>query len=531
MRINQLKKALRFYFITEEDVPGFSPIQQVQIAIRAGATAIQYRNKSFSSRFFEEVAAIRDICKCNAVLFIINDDILLAKAVSADGVHLGQEDDDPDLAKRILGARSIIGKSISSMDELYHTDLSACDYIGTGPIFPTRTKKDAKKAMGLSGLKTAASASPVPVVAIGGIDQSNALACIQQGAAGVAVISAVTRAEDPFQNAIQIASACGCIPPSALLSPWADEFDLIDKLIQNVSINPFLKTPPGDDACLMMPLDRPVITTDAQRENVHFRLDWQTPLEVGHKAVEVTLSDLAASYAVPISLFVNLTLPDYISDQVVDTIYRGIKKSLAKHRCTLGGGNISKGADLALDLFAVGNGHESIFPKRSAAVPGFGLYCTGPLGLARTGLLALIRNDHGFTEPISKFISPSARFDAAKVLAKNGVPCVIDISDGLAGDAKQIAKASGISIALDVAPNMFHPALVSFCEKYHLNPEEMILTGGEDYELLFACSEGVFENVKKELSGAYAVGRCLEFRGKHIINLAENISSFQHGKK
>jgi thiamine-monophosphate kinase len=531
MMINQLKSALRFYFITEEDVPGFSPIQQVRIAVRAGATLIQYRNKSFSPRLFEEVAAIRSICKCNAVPFIINDDILLAKAVSADGIHLGQEDEDPSLAKRILGDQAIIGKSVSSMDELDHTDLSACDYIGAGPVFPTRTKKDAQKAMGLSGLKSVASASPVPVVAIGGIDETTASSCIRQGAAGVAVISVITRAKDPFQNALQIASACGCAPLSTVLSPWNDEFALINKLIQDVTANPYLKTAPGDDACLLMPLDRPVITTDAQREGVHFRFDWQTPYEVGGKAVEVTFSDLAACYAAPVSLFVNLTLPDYISEQVVDTIYQGIKNRLAKHRCPLGGGNIAAGADLALDLFAVGLGHDVIFPKRSAAVPGFGLYCTGPLGLARTGLLALLRKDHGFNEPISKFISPSARFDAARVLAKNRVPCVIDVSDGLAGDAEQIAKASGISISLDLRPFMFHPALVSFCETYRMEPEEIILTGGEDYELLFACPEDVFGNVKKDLPEAYAVGRCLEFQGRHMINLPENISSFQHGKK
>jgi thiamin-phosphate kinase len=528
---NQLKRALRFYFITEEDVPGLSPVQQVQIAVRAGATVIQYRNKSFSSRFFEEVAAARNICKCNAVPFIINDDILLAKAVSADGVHLGQEDEDPALAKRILGAHAIVGTSVSDMDEFRRTDLSECNYIGAGPVFPTDTKKDTKKAIGLSGLKTVVAASPVPVVAIGGIDQTTASACIQQGAAGIAVISAITRAKDPFQNALQISSACGCAPPSTVLSPWNDEFALIDKLIRDVPANTSLKLAPGDDACLLMPLNRPVITTDAQREGVHFRFDWQTPQEVGEKAVEVTLSDLAASYAAPVSLFVNLTLPDYISEQVVDKIYQGIKKTLAKHNCTLGGGNISRGIELALDLFAVGLGHDDLFPKRSAAVPGFGLYCTGPLGLARTGLLSLMRDDHGLKEPISKFIAPSARFDAAQVLAKHRVPCVIDISDGLAGDAKQIAKASQISIALDLEPSMFHPALVSFCEKYRLDPEEMVLTGGEDYELLFACPEDVFEKVKKDLPGAYAVGRCLEFQGTHMVNLPENISSFQHGKR
>ncbi|MEJ2657725.1 MAG: thiamine-phosphate kinase [Desulfobacterales bacterium] len=531
MLINQLKRALRFYFITEEDVAGLSPLEQVKIAIRAGATFIQYRNKTFSSRFFEEVAAIRNICKCNSVPFVINDNILLAKAVSADGVHLGQEDEDPTLAKRILGAHAIVGKSVSDLDEFYHTNLSDCDYIGTGPVFPTHTKKDAKKAIGLSGLKTMVTTSPVPVVAIGGIDQTTASACIQQGAAGVAVISVITRAKDPFQNALQVASACGCAPPTTVLSPWNDEFKLIDKLIQDIPSNSCLKTAPGDDACLLMPLNRPVITTDVQREGIHFRFDWQTAQEVGRKAVEATLSDLAASYATPVCLFVNLTLPDYISEQVVENIYQGIKRTLAKHNCTLGGGNISAGSDLALDLFAVGSAHKEIFPKRSAAVPGFGLYCTGPLGLARAGLLSLIRNDHGFKEPISKFISPSARFDAVQVLAKNRIPCVIDISDGLAGDAKQIAKASNISIALDLEPSMFSPALVSFCEKYHLNSEEMMLAGGEDYELLFACPEDVFENVKKELPEVYAVGRCLEFQGMHLVNLPENISSFQHGKR
>ncbi len=531
MLINQLKRALRFYFITDEDVPGFPPIQQVQSAIRAGATIIQYRNKSFSSRFFEDVAAIRNICKCNAVPFIINDNILLAKAVSADGVHLGQEDEDPTLAKRILGMQSIVGMSVSNMDELHHTDLSSCDYIGTGPVFSTRTKRDAKKNIGLSGLNAVAMAAPVPVVAIGGIDETTAASCIKQGAAGVAVISVITRARDPFQKALQVSSACGCVPPSTVLSPWNDEFALIKKLIKDMPADPLIEVPPGDDACLLKSLSRPVVTTDTQKEGVHFRFDWQTPQEVGSKAVEVTLSDLAASYATPVGLFVNLGLPDYIPDQIVETIYKGVKKSLAKHNCTLGGGNISLGLEVTLDLFAVGLGRDDIFPRRSAALPGHGLYCTGPLGLARAGLFSLIRKDNTFKELIEKFKSPSARFDAAHVLAENQVGCVIDVSDGLTGDAKRIAEASEVSIELDLRSSAFHPALVSFCEKYHLKPEEMIMAGGEDYELLFACPDDVFEHVKKKLPEAYYIGRCLEFQGTHMVNLPKNISSFQHGIK
>jgi len=99
----------------------------------------------------------------------------------ADGVHLGQDDEDPALAKRILGPQAIVGKSVSNLDELNASDLSVCDYIGTGPVFST--------------------------------------------------LSVVTRAKDPLQNALQIASACGCKPPSAVVSPWNDEFALIKKLI------------------------------------------------------------------------------------------------------------------------------------------------------------------------------------------------------------------------------------------------------------------------------------------------------------
>lgn len=527
----QLKRALRFYFITDEEVPGFSSAQQVQTAIRAGATIIQYRNKSFSSRFFEDVIAIRDICKCNAVPFIINDNILLARAVSADGVHLGQQDEDPAWAKRILGTQSIVGKSVSNMDEFRHTDLSACDYIGTGPVFSTRTKRDAKKVVGLSGLKAVVTASKVPVVAIGGIDETTAASCIKQGAAGVAVISVITKAKDPFQKALQVSSACGCHPPSTLASPWNDEFALIKKLTEDMTAGQFIKVPPGDDACLLKSLDHPVITTDTQKEGIHFRFDWQTPQEVGSKAVEIALSDLAASYATPVSLFVNLGLPNNISEQLVETIYKGIKKSLSKHNCTLGGGNVSRGLEVTLDLFAVGLGRDDIFPKRSSARPGYGLYCTGLLGLARAGLFSLIRKDDTFKELIERFKFPSARFDAARILAENQIDCVIDISDGLAGDAKRIAEASEVSIEFDLRAIPFHSSLVAFCEKYRLKPEDMVLAGGEDYELLFACPDNVFENVKKKLPEVYCIGRCLEFQGTYMVNIPESISSFQHGKR
>jgi thiamin-phosphate kinase len=525
-----LKKALRFYFITDDKAPAIEPFDQVKIAVRAGATIIQYRNKSFSPVHYREAGEIRDFCKCNGIPFMVNDNILLAEALSADGVHLGQDDESPQVARKILGAEAIIGVSVSTPDELGKTPLSDCDYIGTGPVFATGTKEDAKKVIGPEGLQAIAGKVLLPVVAIGGITAETVRSCFDHKASGIAVISAVSRAPDPLGSALRIGHECSCPSRSVLHTPWNDEFGLIGKLLKNVPASLNMIVPPGDDACLLAPVSNPVVTTDTQREGIHFRLNWQTPKEVGIKAVEVTLSDLAASYARPVTLFINLSLPSYVSDVMVEEIYRGIAESLNRHECSLGGGNISSGKELSLDLFAVGIGRDDIFPKRSNARPGYGLYSTGPLGLARAGLESMTKNDPGFHDLVLKFKFPEARFDAAHILAEAGVDCVMDISDGLAGDAGHIAKASGITVELDLMSCPFDPSLVSFCRKYGKKPEEMVTAGGEDYELLFACRPDVYKSISKKLKGSFQVGRCLPFAVKHLISIT-GAESFQHRKK
>ncbi|WP_319521587.1 thiamine phosphate synthase [uncultured Desulfosarcina sp.] len=215
MTPDQIREHLRFYFITDDSVDGFPAPDQVRVALDAGATLIQYRNKSFSLNDFEEVEAICRLCRQRRVPFVVNDDVLLARAAGADGVHVGQEDTPPRLARRIMGPGAIVGVSVSSMEELERTDLASCDYIGTGPTFPTDTKRDAKAVHGLSGLRDIVNLSPLPAVAIGGIDPTNALDCFAHGAAGVAVISCITRIEDPRSAAAAMASACGVAPGGA----------------------------------------------------------------------------------------------------------------------------------------------------------------------------------------------------------------------------------------------------------------------------------------------------------------------------
>ena len=527
-----LHKKLRFYYITDTESPVLPVLRQVEMAVAAGATMVQYRNKSFNLKDLPEVEAVRKVCRTHNVPFIVNDHILLAKTVDADGVHLGQADDASALARSVLGPDAIIGVSVSTLEELAKTDLSACDYVGCGPIFATATKPDAHPVVGLDGLKSVVEKSTIPVVAIGGIDAGNARSCFEAGAAGVAVISCISRAVDPQSDADALARVCGCLPRH-LVSGWNDEFGLIEKLLALCpaagASGAAIRVPPGDDGALLAGIRNPVVTTDTQVEGVHFRRNWQTLEEIGRKAVAITFSDLAASYARPLALFVNLSIPPHIPDADMEALYRGIGGSLREYRAALGGGNISSGPVLSIDLFAIGEGHADIFPLRGNARAGMGLYVTGPLGLAQAGLDCLRKNGDGFPELIQAFKYPKARFDAAEILADMGVACVMDVSDGLAGDAAHIAAASGISVTFDFSLVYIDPALSDYCAECGMDPVRTMLAGGEDYQLLFACPPETFARIQPLLPEAFAVGRCETFSGQFITNLPENVKSYQHG--
>jgi len=406
--------------------------------------------------------------------------------------------------------------------------------MGTGPVFGTTTKKDPKKTIGLDGLKAVTAAIDIPVVAIGGITSGTAASCLNAGAAGVAVISCVTRSDQPLESARQLAAACG-IPlfPDNIQRPWQDEFSLIRKFTGEAPLQvggkPVFEVPPGDDAAVLSNISRPIISTDAHVEGVHFDFSWQTPEEVGYKAVVAALSDLAASFARPVAIFANLTLPGQVSEEVAADLYSGLKKALNEYDCALGGGNVSSGREVALNLFVVGEGGKGPYPSRSGARAGDGLYCTGRLGLARAGLLMLMNKDDSQQGLIDKFKFPRARFDAAAVLAAHDVACVIDVSDGLAGDAAHIADASELTIAFEYDSSVFDPELLTFCDRTGRLPDEIMLHGGEDYELLFTCTPETFEVVRKRLPDAFQVGWCRPFDGQYLKGLPAGLESFQHG--
>jgi thiamine-phosphate diphosphorylase len=157
-------------------------LDTAQQAVAAGATVVQLRVKAPTD---EVVARGRGFRQLRAT-FIVNDDVAAAIALGADGVHLGHRDAGAEAAR---AAGLMLGRSASTLEQALAAD---ADYLGVGPVWESPSKHDADPAIGLDGLRRICDAVRAPVVAIGGIDASNAGACIRAGAAGVAVIRAAT---------------------------------------------------------------------------------------------------------------------------------------------------------------------------------------------------------------------------------------------------------------------------------------------------------------------------------------------------
>jgi thiamine-phosphate pyrophosphorylase len=167
-----------------------SDLETAKKAVAGGATVVQLRLKGASS---DEIVEIGTPFRTLGVTFVVNDDVRAAIALGADGVHLGQHDPGAELAK---AAGLMLGRSVTTPAQARDAQAEGATYVGAGPIWETPSKPDAEAAIGLDGLRAIAEAVSIPVVAIGGIDASNARSCIEAGAAGVAVIRAAANAAE-----------------------------------------------------------------------------------------------------------------------------------------------------------------------------------------------------------------------------------------------------------------------------------------------------------------------------------------------
>lgn len=195
---------LSLYAITDRELAGDASVFDiVRHAIRGGATIVQLRDKIASEE--ELIALGKELIKITQgkIPLIVNDNIKVAMAIGAQGIHLGQKDMPAPEAKKMIGDAMILGVSASSVEEALKAEEDGADYIGAGPVFPTLTKPDANPEIGLEGLQDIKKAVSIPVVAIGGINPANAKDVIKISD-GIAVVSAIMASRDPRQAAEEL---------------------------------------------------------------------------------------------------------------------------------------------------------------------------------------------------------------------------------------------------------------------------------------------------------------------------------------
>jgi thiamine-monophosphate kinase len=247
---------------------------------------------------------------------------------------------------------------------------------------------------------------------------------------------------------------------------------------------------PGDDAAVLEPergsLD--VLTTDALVDGTHVDLRFVPPDAVGHRALAVNLSDLAAMGAKPRAALLSFLLPDALGLDTLDGILDGLLALAARHRVAVVGGNITRTTGpLAIDVTLTGSVGRRRFLTRAGARAGDEIYVTGRVGDAAAGLRALRgQSTAGCEACVDRYLRPEPRVRAGMLLGRNrAATSCIDLSDGLADAVRQVAVASEVGMTIDRDALPIGDEARAWHARAGSDPVEGAVTGGDDYELLF----------------------------------------------
>ena len=239
----------------------------------------------------------------------------------------------------------------------------------------------------------------------------------------------------------------------------------------------------GNDTALVKLGETTVaLSADVSVEGVHFRREWLTLEEIGWRAAAGALSDLAAAGAEPIGVLAALTLPEREPERSFVLLMEGVGAAAAAVGGKVLGGDLSRGSAIQLAITVMGSTPHPV--RRSGARPGDSVWVTGELGGARAALIALLAGREPDPAARARFARPEPRIEAGRWLAAHGARAMLDVSDGLAGDAGHLAAASGvgISIALERIPS--HPASAHEAALANEPAAVFAAKGGEDFELL-----------------------------------------------
>jgi len=288
----------------------------------------------------------------------------------------------------------------------------------------------------------------------------------------------------------------------------------------------------GDDAAIVAAPGEICLTTDLFVENVHFRTSYFTPEEIGHKALAVNISDAAAMGAVPMGFSLGLAVSPDIDETFADRMLAGMAALAGRSGLPLTGGDLSAGPVLFLcvTLWAKA-GPSGRFLTRTA-LPGDRLFLCGPVGLARTGLLALEEGGRSaataWPAATAAHLAPEPRTSDGLVLS--GIPGVrglMDVSDGLARDLPRLL-GPGLGAEVVLAEESLHPEVAAFARSRKIDPALAAFTGGEDYALLGAAPAEALKKAKALLPDLVDIGRVTDSPGIRLNGAFAATAGFDH---
>jgi thiamine-monophosphate kinase len=288
----------------------------------------------------------------------------------------------------------------------------------------------------------------------------------------------------------------------------AGERALVARITGRLSQPPWVVVGPGDDAAVVEP-ERgalEVVTTDAVVEGVHFDLGFSPPEAVGHRALAVNLSDVAAMGGRPRAAVLSLALPDALPVATLDRMLDGLLALAERHAVALVGGNITRSpGPWVIDLTLLGSVGRRRVLTRDGARPGDEVYVTGAVGGAAAGL-AQLRLDVAATGPlVDRCLWPEPRVRMGQLLGRLGAATAcLDLSDGLAAGLRQLADASRVGLDIDAGAVPVPAEAMAWHAGRGTDPVAAALAGGDDYELLFTARptrRGRLRAVRREARG------------------------------
>jgi thiamine-monophosphate kinase len=296
------------------------------------------------------------------------------------------------------------------------------------------------------------------------------------------------------------------------------EFGLIDRITKKPKDKHVLIGIGDDAAVIETKKGLQVLTTDCLVEGDHFKREWFTSKQIGMKAIEINVSDVAAMGGIPKYVLVSLCLPEDIDVVFVEDMYKGMWKTCGKYNIEIIGGNMTHSKQIIISITLTGEVSKKNLLLRSGAKIGDYIFISGPIGNGRAGLRVFQENLEDFNQVKKKYLEPRARLDFAVKIAPY-VNSMIDISDGLAPEIKHICDESKCGAVIYKEKIPINDDVRSTARVLNEDEYNYALFGGEDFELVYTVSKNNLKKVQGYIVGEIVKGKEIKLQDRSVTKI------------